>query len=378
MSKASKTVLTLLVVASVNGAGWSTPADEPSEMLARAEALYYEADFAKSVELLLRADELLQQQPGRLKEKTEVKLQLALGYIGLNDTERAKSNLSQLYALDADYRLDRQMFSPKVVRLADEAKSEQDELRCRSLFDEAQRHLGTGNADAVAKLIGSSQSKCPGLASLYPKAADLVFKEGLDGYKKSRMKEALQKFRTALALAPEHELAAEYVELTERKLEVDADRALIAWRKDFSGGDFAVAARDYRELVSVSSSKTIDEVRAEYRQTLSNLVDSWNQACAKDDTATMDDVRGRVNALLPEPTFGEDILANMKSCTHTTCIQMGAQLALARLRNRVDPKFPNSVIPQVKGSPITVRVKARIDQKGVLINSDLEGGNAIL
>src|SRR5262245_45990028 len=108
MSKTSKTLLTLLIIASMSGSGWSTPADEPSEMLARAEALYYEADFAKSVELLLRADELLRQQPGRLKEKTEVKLQLALGYIGLNDSVRAKFYLSQLYALDADYRIDPQ------------------------------------------------------------------------------------------------------------------------------------------------------------------------------------------------------------------------------------------------------------------------------
>src|SRR5262245_12552156 len=317
MSKTSKTLLMLLIVASVSGSVWSTPADEPSEMLARAQTLYYEADFAKSVELLLRADQLLQQQSGRLNEKAEVKLQLALGYIGLNDSARAKSYLSQLYALDADHRIDPQMFSPKVVRLAEEAKTEQDELRCRSLFDEAQRQLGTGNGDGVAKLIGTSQSKCPGLASLYPKAADLVLKEALNGYKKGRLKEALQKFRAALALAPEHELAAQYVELTERKLEVDADRALIEWRKDFNGGQFTFAARDYRELVSVSNSKTIEEVRGEYRRTLSSLVDSWNQACSKDDTAAMEDIRSRVNEMLPEPSFGEDILARMNSCTHT-------------------------------------------------------------
>ena len=49
--------------------GWSAPPDDPSEMLARAEALYYEAEFAKSVELLTRADEILRPQAGHLEEK---------------------------------------------------------------------------------------------------------------------------------------------------------------------------------------------------------------------------------------------------------------------------------------------------------------------
>src|SRR6185295_1370490 len=119
------------------------PSDESKEMLARAEALYYEADFAKSVELLLRAEEMLRQQSGSLQDRTEVKLQLALGFIGLNDTTRAKAYLGELYALDSDHQIDPQMFSPKVIRLVEEAKAEQNELRCRSLMDEAQRQLET-------------------------------------------------------------------------------------------------------------------------------------------------------------------------------------------------------------------------------------------
>ena len=100
--------------------------------------------------------------------------------------------------------------------------------------DEAQRELGNGNGDAVLKLIGTNQAKCSSLAALNSKAADLLFKDGLEAYKKNQMEAALQKFRAALNAEPNHELAKEYLDLTQSKLEVAADRALIAWRKDFN------------------------------------------------------------------------------------------------------------------------------------------------
>src|SRR5712671_2719405 len=99
MFRLSRKILAVLIVLFVSRPIQAASADEPGEMLARAEALYYEADFAKSVELLLRADNLLREQPGRLQEKSDVKLQLALGFIGLNDRNQAKAYLGQLYAL---------------------------------------------------------------------------------------------------------------------------------------------------------------------------------------------------------------------------------------------------------------------------------------
>ena len=76
--------------------------------------------------------------------------------------------------------------------------------------------------------------------------------------------------------------------------------------------------------------------------------------------------------------MGEDILANMKECAPVGCLQMGAPLALARLRSRVDPSFPDDIRSQIKVSPVTVRVKARISEKGEVVTADLEGGNVIL
>lgn len=381
----SRSILALLVIVSSSRPGWSTPTDETSEMLARAEALYYEADFEKSIELLSRADQLLQQQSGHLEDKINVKLQLALGFIGLNDSDRAKSYLVQLYALDADHRIDPQIFAPKVVRLAEEARIEQFELHCRSLLDEAQKDLGAGNSDPVVKLIGSSRTKCPGLAALSPKVAELVFKEGLAAYKKAQLTEALQNFRSALVLEPENDLAAQYLELTESKMELTAskqsmavDRTIIAWHNDFNAGDFALAARDYRELASLNSLPEIDNIRGEYRQALASRADLWSRACATNDVAAMDRIRAQVNALLPEPSFGEDILAKMKTCTPASCIQMDSQSALARLKTRVDPQFPAQVLSKVKNLPVTVNVKARIDVNGNVASSDARGGDPLL
>jgi hypothetical protein len=139
-----------------------------------------------------------------------------------------------------------------------------------------------------------------------------------------------------------------------------------------------LAARDYRELVSRGSSVTIDQIRGEYRLAVSNLVDSWNRACANDDRAAMEDVRLHVNELLPEPSFAEDILAKMKTCTPAGCLQMNSQLALARLKTRVDPEFPVYALSQLKVSSVVVHVKARIDERGDIASSEVYGGSPLL
>src|SRR3954463_14399439 len=123
ISRRFRNILALVMLVLLSRPAWSevrASADDPSEMLARAEALYYEAEFAKSVELLSRADEMLRPQQGHLQEKINIKMQLALAYMGLNDLNRAKANLVELYALNLDYHIDPQVVAPKVVKLAEE------------------------------------------------------------------------------------------------------------------------------------------------------------------------------------------------------------------------------------------------------------------
>ena len=373
-----KIAVLFIVIVCLSRVASAGPLDDIRDLLARAEALYYEADFAKSLELLLHADELVRTQPGNIPEKTQVKLQLALGMIGLNDTTRARTYLDELYAINPEYQLDSQLYSPKVIRLAEEAKANQTELRCRSIMDETQKQLGTGNGDAVVKLIAANQARCSGLATLNPKAADLVFKEGLDAYKKGEMTAALQKFRAALAVEPKHELASQYVDLTESKLELTAERVLLTWKQDFTSGDFAKAAKDYRELESVSTTKTMDDVRLQYRQVLTRLVDGWNHACASNDTASMESIRVQIMSLLPQESFGQDVLANMKTCSPGGCVQLDSHAALARLMVRVDPQFPPNMKSQMRNGPVRIIVKARVNEKGLVVSSELQGGTPLV
>src|SRR3954462_8261763 len=111
--------------------------DDVKDALAHAEALYYEAQFKDSIDLLTRIDGLLQTKPDRVQERIRTKLQLALSNIGLNETDQAKTYLRQVYALDADYSMNPAEFSPKVVALANDAKTEQNSVRCQTLKDDA-------------------------------------------------------------------------------------------------------------------------------------------------------------------------------------------------------------------------------------------------
>jgi tetratricopeptide (TPR) repeat protein len=373
-----RNILTSLCIVFAGVFAWSSPLDEVAETLARAEALYYQAEFTKSIELLSRLDKSLRPQSDHLQEKIAVKLQLALAYVGLNDNAQAKGYFRELFALDSDYMLDSQRFSPKVVQFAEQAKAEENETRCNSMSTDAERQLEKGNTDAVMRLLAMSQANCAGLSTLAPTLANVFSKEGIEAYKKAQMADALRKFRLALQVHPSDELAAQYIELAETKLQLDAERAMLAWRKDFEAGEFISAASDYRQLVLQNNAETVRGVQAEYRRVLASLVESFNRACGKHDADTMDKLRSRISELLPERSIGDDILAAMTTCTDTGCVQMSAQLALARLKSRVDPDFPPYVRSQIRVTPVTVRVRTKINEAGDVVESEPQGGNAIL
>src|SRR5437773_7720940 len=92
----------------------------------------------------------------------------------------------------------------------------------------------------------------------------------------------------------------------------------------------------------------------------------------------MEDARRLVDALIPilmvdpeGPSFGEDILATMKTCAHTRCVQMTSPLALSRLKNRVDPQIPPHLLSLIKDFPMTIRVRARINEAGDVAAAEL-------
>jgi tetratricopeptide (TPR) repeat protein len=370
-------VLVALLFLSVESTGQPLPQDEINDAIAHAQALYYEAMFRESIQLLTRIDEVLRPRTDRLQDKINVKLQMALSYIGLNDTAQAKSFLRQLYELDADYSLDAQQFSPKVISLAADAKAEQNEVRCRAVREDAQRQLASQNVMVLVDLIGSMKSRCSGLEEIEPGAAELLYKTGLESYKGGEFGDALQKFRAAVKFSPNHELATQYMDLTQNKLQVEADRLLLDWNKNFQAREYAQAAADYRQLVSLDDpglTEKLNQVRGEYRKALSALVESANRACTSKDTAAMDTIRAQVSAMLPDPNIGEDIVAQMSTCARQGCIKMDAQLALTRLKTRVDPEIPSTYQSFIR-SQVTVRVQARIDEKGDVTTGEAQGAN---
>jgi tetratricopeptide (TPR) repeat protein len=355
--------------------------DEVTDALNHARALYYEANFDESIQLLSRVDDVLRPRTDRLTDKINVKLQLALAHIGLNDNAEALSFLRQLYELDADYALDPQQFSPKVLALAEDARAEQIEARCRTVRDNARKQLEAKNVSGVLNLLESMKSKCAGLSELEPATADLLYKTGLESYKRGEYPDALQQFRTVVRLSPQHELATQYLELTESKLQVTADRLLLSWHKNFQAGDFGAAGDDYRRLAALNdpaSRRMLDEAREAYRAALTGLVESSNKACANSDLATVQRIRTQVEQMRPEPSVGADVVDQMSACTRRDCVPMGSQLALTRLKVKVDPEIPAALQNFLMRSPVTVRVQTRIDEKGDVIVGEVLGGNPAL
>ncbi len=374
-------IITVFIVLSVVTAAAAMPADEIADMVTRAESLYFDAKFKDAVQLLQRVDEMLRPRTDRLPEKITVKLQLALAHLGLNDVAQAKTSLRELYVLDPEYRLDPQQFPPKVLLLADEVKAEQNEARCQSIRGDARKYLENGNAMALVNLVQSMKSRCSGLDILGLDAVGLLYKTGVDAYKAGQFSEALEKFRWALKLAPKHELAAQYFDLTQSKLQVNADSMLLEWRKSLETHDLKQAALRYGQMKASKEApapQTLDQMRTEYRNALAVLVDSWNRSCAAGDAAAMESIRQQLPERLPDASLGDDLLAQMKTCTKKGCMPVSTQLALARLKVQVNPVVPAAFQEVARHSQVSVHVKTRIDEKGEVTVMDTQGGSPLL
>jgi tetratricopeptide (TPR) repeat protein len=386
--------------------------DEIKDGLLRAESLYYEAKFVESIQILARVNDALVTRPDRLQDKIATKLQLALANIGLNDTASAKTFLTELFALDPDYVLDAKQFSPKVVALANDAKAEQIRLRCETAVQDARRSLAANDAATLMNIHRAMRPNCAGLADVEPAAAELVYKTGLTSYKQGDFSSALKSFRSALKLSPRHELAASYVELTEGQLQIAEDRLVLQWQKKFEAKDYKAAASDYRQVVALGDSgnpQTITRITQEYRKAMTSLVDTWKRTCAGGDSSGMSQIRSQVTEMVPEPTFADDLQSQIRFCTaspapsapkvaarldsrtdtvvqgsantrqdSSSCLQMDSQLALARLKTKVDPEIPPGSRAYLQNTQITVRVKARIDESGNVQTTEVTGSNVIL
>lgn len=417
MFRNTVTLSVLLVLSS----GLVQPAFSQEDLertLSRAESLYFEAKFSESIQLLAQVNESLRTQPGRVKERIATKFQLALANIGLNNPVAAKSFLIEIYALNPEFAVDAQQFSPKVIALANEAKTEQNNARCKAAVEEARKDLNDGSTAALLTVIQSMRPKCADLAAIEPEAAELLFKKGLNEYKQGSLPSALLSFRAAVNLAPKHELATQYLDLTESKLQVAGDRVLLDWQKSFQARQFRQAAAAYRQMASVNdalTAETLNMMGAEYRKVLDPLIESYNRACSGGDTGKGSEIGNQISELIPEPSFGADLRSKMVPCTPPApappapaetrvaakvepkpvpaasrpdqpkerataleCFQMDAQLALHRLKQRVEPTFSAQALAYLQNQQLTILVKVRIEDTGSVTVLEASGGNGLI
>jgi outer membrane biosynthesis protein TonB len=121
--------------------------------------------------------------------------------------------------------------------------------------------------------------------------------------------------------------------------------------------------------------------------------------------AAMKTIGSQISDLIPQPSFGEDIRARMVSCPEpakpvvakaveepapkpaaandatsaNVCFEMQSQLALTRLKSRVDPVLPNDIRYYLKNNgQIVVRVKTKISETGEVTVLSMTEGNPIL
>jgi tetratricopeptide (TPR) repeat protein len=383
------------------------PQDDIKEALARAEALYYEARFNESIKLLNTVNEILKTRPDRIKDRITAKLQLALSNIGINDNATAKLLLGEIYMMDPEYVLDPLQFSPKVIALANDAKNEQRQLRCRKAGEDARNHLANLNGPAVLGILDTMKAKCPELAQFELQAADVLHKQGLTEYKQGNYLAALQSFRSAIKLAPSHELAAQYLDLTSNKLQVAGDLLLLQWQKNFDAGLYKEAAADYRTIRTYGESGSptaLNHATSEYRKALTPLVEGWNQGCSAGDMDRVTHIQHEISELLPDPSFAADLRSKMGTCTRPEppkvaavpearptpamtnvmrtapigCLHMDPQAAVARLKTRVSPVIPREALAFLQNAQVIVRVKVKIDENGNVTPGEATGSNPLL
>lgn len=387
----------LATVQTVGATPQAGRATDIKQTLAQAETLYYDAHFGKTIELLTPVEEAFKTQPGRLEDRVEVKVKLALANIGMNETARALSFLIEMYALKPDYVFDTRLFSPKVIALANEARTQQSKARCETTMTEARKHIAAGDTKSLQALLASTKPQCAELAQISGDAADALYKDALAAYRRSDLAAAVKGFEAVLSYSPEHELALQYLDIIKSKSQLENDRLLVQWQRDFNERRFAAAADGYKQILAQggSASAAAAYVTGQYREALTQLADNWPRGCAGGDAAATA-IRSQVADMIPEPSFGQDIRQRMSDCpkpgrnagnstiaiasvaakpaakpavkpvaVDANCLEMTAEVAMTRIKTKVDPVLPKELRQLFRSRPKTVvRVKARIDEAG--------------
>jgi hypothetical protein len=238
------------------------------------------------------------------------------------------------------------------------------------------RSLDAQDIGAVLEQVAKPEQSCTCLQAAAMDAAELSYTEGIKSYEENSFAEALVKFRTALKLHPDHQLATRYLEFTEAKIRLNADAAVLEWRKNIEGRQFTIAAANYRQLqrsnVEGIADSQLHQIEEGYRDLLSQPLESWKRACQDGDSAAMRNLFTKAMDLVADPDLAQVFLAEMK-CPTKFCMWTDTTTIMARLSNRVEPV----IAPDLRRTtaPTTVYAQVRIDENGNVAVVETQGNN---
>jgi len=142
--------------------------------------------------------------------------------------------------------------------------------------------------------------------------------QGLEAYNNGDFEQAQQSFKIALALDSQNALAAQYIDLTDMRFQLEVDRLVLEWRKNFEAHNFQQAGAIYFRLASPrlaqKAGPVLDQIRANYRKETYSIADAWKKKCAADPRLLPDESLNQARGMLPNLWIAQDIIAQIKPC----------------------------------------------------------------
>jgi tetratricopeptide (TPR) repeat protein len=362
--------------------------------LARAQTFYNSSQFQESLILLTELEKRIGTGPEQTNDLLKTKLYMGLAYMGLNQNDQAKSKFVEVCKLDGQYTLNRDMYPAKVISLYNEAKT--------ACATPPPRDLAAQGESSIAQS---------------------TFLRGKELYEKGQFQDALKYFNVVLALDDKHELAKEYADLAQQRLEIQTQRGYTEWRLAFDAKQYDKAAAAYDRIRAdqqTPAKEATKQIESEYQTTLSNLVAQWKAACATRELARLDPIRIEATNIAAGLPFGPDALAQLQPCAPRTpapglagssnkplptstpaapqpapptvqpapanatppppqpfndsrCIQGDPMLAMTRLKTRVNPQI-EPALQRYIGRGIAVSIE--IDEQGNVTVKDIVKANS--
>jgi len=364
--------LTFWLVAALGPFSFLARQENIDAVLNRSEALYYEADYQESLDLLIALDKSIQSRPDIGAQKVRLKLQLALDYFALGDVNNAKAGFAEMCALDPNCSLDVVKYPPRVRDLFEEAKTAQKDNRCRMICETVRNQLAKGEIEPATQQLSTTtgeERRCGCVMELFKTATEESFHDGTEAYARNEFPTAAKHFHDALKLNPDFALAVQYLSLVQSKLRLSADQKLLEWRKNFEAGDVSQAAVDYRELINSNfegaADPAIEQIRSEYRKAVLASKRAWDSACRTQNTAGMERLRRNAGLMLPDPDIGKDLIDQMAACSPKPCILMDVEMAMLRVKSSNPPEIPLALKRSLDHYRARiVKVQARIEETG--------------